>query len=378
MPWISFFANGMWLLVIGLMGPSIPSIITELNLGYSAAGLIFTLLSAGALIGAFISGVVSDYLNRKHLWIFLSLMLTAGLAAVGLTSGYLALLAAVFLMSLFGGSIGAVGQGIMLQMFPEKRGKYLSLQTLFAAGGSFAAPLLLAVIFAGGGNWRAGFFTAAGLVFLLALGMVFSRLPARVEQQGPEIRLLTIFSDPAILLIGSLIFLSVGIDIGFSYWLSEYFTTTAGTSPVFSSIAVSVYLGGIMIGRFSLSRYAQSAKSSMVISSGLLVSAVFLLLLLSTGSPWLKLLFSGLYGVGVGPLFPYLMTRGTARYPGKSGSVTGVLFAMMSFAGIVFPFVIGVIGTRAGIEGAYYVLIGIELVIFLGFVLMNRVICQAS
>jgi MFS transporter, FHS family, glucose/mannose:H+ symporter len=378
MPWISFFANGMWLLVIGLMGPSIPSIITELDLGYSSAGLIFTLLSAGALIGSFISGVVSDYLNRKHLWIILTLMLTAGLAAVGLTSRYLALLAAVFLMSLFGGAIGAVGQGIMLQMFPEKRGKYLSLQTLFAAGGSFTAPLLLAVIFAGGGNWRAGFFTAAGLVFMLALGMVFPRIPSHSEKHGPAIRLLKIFSDHAVLLIGSLIFLSVGIDIGFSYWLSEYFVTTVGTSPVFSSIAVSVYLGGVMIGRFSLSRYAHSEKSSMVVISGLLISAIFLLLLLSAQAPWLKLLFSGLYGAGVGPLFPYLMTRGTARYPENSGSVTGVLFAMMSFAGIVFPFVIGVIGTRAGIAGAYYVLIGIELIIFLGIVLMNRAIRPAG
>lgn len=143
--------------------------------------------------------------------------------------------------------------------------------------------------------------------------------------------------------------------------------TTVGTSPFFSSIAVSVCLGGIMIGRFFLSRYAQSTRSPMVIISGLLLSAIFLLLL-----------FSGLYGAGVGPLFPYLMTRGTARYLESSGSVTGILLAMMSYVGILLYFVIGVNVTRAGIAGAYYTLIGIALVISPGVVQMNRVIRPAS
>ena len=78
MPWIAFLSTSLWLMVIGLMGPSIPSIIVELDLSYSSAGLIFTLLSAGSLLGSLIAGVVSDFSKRKLLWISLVTLLLIG------------------------------------------------------------------------------------------------------------------------------------------------------------------------------------------------------------------------------------------------------------------------------------------------------------
>jgi MFS transporter, FHS family, glucose/mannose:H+ symporter len=372
MPWIAFLSTSLWLMVIGLMGPSIPSIIVELDLSYSSAGLIFTLLSAGSLLGSLIAGVVSDFSKRKLLWISLVTLLLIGLVLVGFTPGYLALLFTVFFMSLFGGPIGAVGQSIMLQMFPEKRGKYISLSTMFAAGGSFTAPLIIALVLFLGGNWRVAFFTVAGFVLILFVWMLFIKLPEITVQHGPKTPLKKIFSDKSLLFVGLLIFLSVGVDIGFSYWLAEYFTTTVGFAAVYSSIAVSIYLCGVMIGRFSLSRYAHSAKSGAVIVTGLAVSAVLLVIILTVPYPWLKLVLCPLYGIGIGPLFPYLLSKGTGLYPEKPGAVTGVLFAMMSLSGMVFPFVIGLIGTNQGIEGAYYTLLGIELLIFIGIILANK------
>ncbi|MBL7006526.1 MAG: MFS transporter [Spirochaetia bacterium] len=369
MPWIAFLANGLWLMVIGLLGPSIPSIIVELNLSYSSAGLIFTLLSAGSLLGSLIAGVVSDFSKRKLLWMSLVIILMAGLMLIGFTPGYIALLITIFFMSLFGGPIGAVGQSIMLQMYPEKRGKYLSLSTMFAAGGSFTAPLITALVLFCGGTWRAAFFTVAGFVLILFIWMLFIKLPDTTVQHGAKIPFKTIVSDKAIIFVGLLIFLSVGVDIGFSYWLAEYFTTVVGFTAVYSSIAVSAYLCGVMIGRFSLSRYAHSAGSGIVIITGLAVSTVLLAVILNVQNPWLKLILCPFYGIGIGPLFPYLLAQGTGLYPGKPGAVTGVLFAMMSLSGMVFPFVIGVIGTNQGIAGAYYTLIGIEILIFFGIIL---------
>ena len=242
MPWIAFLANGLWLMVIGLLGPAIPSIIVEFDLDYSSAGLIFTLLSAGSLLGTFIGGVASDYSRRKILWAFFSIMLASGLVLVGVAPSYPALLVVIFFMSLFGGPIGAVGQSIMLQMFPQKRISYLSLQTTFAAAGSLTAPLILAFIFLSGGSWRFAFFTVGGFVLLLFIWIVFVKLPEPAAKHGNRISLKSIIADKSMILIGSMIFLSVGIDIGFSYWLAEYFTTVVGSAAAFSSLAVSAFL----------------------------------------------------------------------------------------------------------------------------------------
>lgn len=56
MPWIAFLANGLWVMVIGLMGPSLPAIIQDYGITYGQAGLIFTSLSAGSLLGTFFGG----------------------------------------------------------------------------------------------------------------------------------------------------------------------------------------------------------------------------------------------------------------------------------------------------------------------------------
>lgn len=65
MPYLSFASNFMWVMVIGLLGPSIPGIIMDLGISYTKAGLFFTLLSLGSLLGTPLGGFASDYLNRK-------------------------------------------------------------------------------------------------------------------------------------------------------------------------------------------------------------------------------------------------------------------------------------------------------------------------
>jgi MFS transporter, FHS family, glucose/mannose:H+ symporter len=372
MPWIAFLANGLWLMVIGLLGPAIPSIIVEFNLDYTSAGLIFTLLSAGSLLGTFLGGIASDYNRRKLLWAIFAVLLAIGLVLTGLTPGYTALLFIIFFMSLFGGPIGAVGQSVMLQMFPEKRTSYLSLQTMFAAAGSFIAPLILTLIFLSGGNWRTAFFTVAALVFILFLWIVFAKLPLPSKQHGNRIPLKSIVADKSIILIGSMIFLSVGIDIGFSYWLAEYFTTVVGAAAAFSSIAVSAYLCGVIVSRFSMSRYSKLSGIGKITLFGLTLSGISLVLFLNLPLPWLKLLMAVFYGIGVGPVFPFLLSMGTGLYPGKSGAVTGILFAAVSFSGMVFPLLIGLIGNTVGIEGAFYSLFVVGVLIVLGVMLINR------
>jgi MFS transporter, FHS family, glucose/mannose:H+ symporter len=373
MPWISFLANGLWVMVIGLIGPSIPSIISEFGIGYSRAGLIFTLLSAGSLLGTFIGGIVSDSGKRRIFLSFFSIMLTVGLILVGLAPGYTVLLVIIFFMSLLGGPIGAVGQGIMLGMFPAKRSSYLSLQTMFAAAGSFIGPLIIAFIFLKGGSWRGAFFIVSVIAFILFIWTVFEKLPKPDSHHGSSISLKTILADRSVMLIGGLIFLSVGIDIGFSFWLAEYYMTVVASGAVVSSIAVSIYLCGVILSRFTISRLSESLRIEMIIIVGLIIAGISLVLFLNLPFIWIKLLLCFFYGTGIGPIFPLLLSKGTGLYPAKSGAVTGILFAAMSLSGMVFPLLIGVIGTGVGIKSAFYSLFVIGILIAVGVLGFNKI-----
>jgi MFS family permease len=162
------------------------------------------------------------------------------------------------------------------------------------------------------------------------------------------------------------------MDIGFSYWLAEYFITSVGSAKVLSSLTVGVYLCGIIMGRFSVSRIKKNVKIVSIIFIGLLISTTALFLLLNLPNPLVKLVLCFIYGIGVGPVFPMLMSKGTELYPRKSGAVTGLLFAFMSLGGMVFPLLIGYIGNTRGLGGAYGSLFFIGALIFMGVIIINN------
>ncbi len=110
LPYLSFASNFMWVMVIGLLGPSIPGIIMDLGISYTKAGLFFTLLSLGSLLGTSLGGFASDYLNRKILYSGIALVLSAGLVCVGLALSYSLILLFIFLLGLAGSPAGTVGQ----------------------------------------------------------------------------------------------------------------------------------------------------------------------------------------------------------------------------------------------------------------------------
>jgi MFS family permease len=361
MPYLAFASNFLWVLVIGLIGPSIPAILSDLGIGYTQAGLFFTMLSLGSLFGTFLGGLLSDNLPRKALFAGIALLMALGLVGATLAPSYGWILAAIFLFSLFGSPAGVVGQSIMLDVFPGRRAQLLSLQTMFSSLGSLTGPLLVYVNLKAEqpGRWRWPFAQVAGLAILLFLGILLSRLPAARQASRGSGALRRVLGSPRVLWSAALIFFCVGPDLGFSFWLAEHFKTDLGVGLRLSSAVVSLYLVGMITGRWLISRLVKARSALNLVRGGLVLSLASLALFLSV--PWIpmKLAVILTYGLGMAPIFPLLMTGGTEQFPDCPGVVSGVLFAAVSLGGTVFPILLGAAGSRIGIRGAYLIVAGI-------------------
>ena len=170
-------------MIIGLFGPSLPAIIKDLDISYTRAGLLFTVLSLGSLLGTSLGGYASDYINRKTLFSSIVLVLSAALVFAGLAPTYILIILFIFVLSVAGSPSGIIGQSIMLEMFPDKRERYLALQTFFSSLGSFCAPLLVMLNHSSGLSWRWSFFETAGIVILLVPFILLVYLP-KPKQAG--------------------------------------------------------------------------------------------------------------------------------------------------------------------------------------------------
>jgi MFS family permease len=351
-PGIAFASNFLWVLVMGLLGPSLPAIVTDLGISYAQAGFLFTLLSLGALFGTTVGATLSDSVPRKILLGVCALSLGIGLAVFGLMPTYFLVAFVVFLLSLLGSPIGAVSQSIMLSQFPDKREKFLSLMTMFAAVGSIVGPIIVSINYSASLSWRWVFREAAVLPLILFAAVLVSRLPRSApapRRQG----VLSIARNPTVLGCALAIFVSVAVDIGFSYWLAEYFKSALHVRLALSSAVVSIYLVGIITSRALVPALLKRMRPRGVLVTGLSLSLAAIILFLAIPYPVVKAALCALYGLGIGPVFPLLMARGSREYPAQPGAVSGLLFGSLSLGGMVFPLLIGALATRVGLERSY-------------------------
>ncbi len=354
MPGLAYASNFLWVLVLGLLGPSLPAMIARFGISYTQAGAFFTLLSAGSLLGTSIGGAASDRLNRRVLFAVCALSLAGGLVALGFTRTFLPAAAVIFLFSLAGSPVGAIGQGIMLQMFPASRERNLAMMTTFGALGSLLAPLLVRINYAARLGWRWPFVEAAVLALALFAVILAVRLPSSAPPGGGRQPLLPILRNLRVVGSAVMIFFSIAADVGFSYWLAQYFARELGAGPGLFSSVVALYLVGIIAGRFLIPSALKRVSLRVHLCASLSVALVTIVLFILVPSTPVKAVLCALYGLGVGPIFPLMLARGSREYPGQSGAVTGVLFAGMSLGGMVFPLIVGKLGESFTIARAYW------------------------
>jgi MFS family permease len=340
-------------MVIGLLGPSVPAIVHDLGISYAQAGFLFTLLSLGSLFGSSLGALASDYMNRKRILVSFCGLFACGLICMAFVPGFVALCVTVFVFSLFGSPIGAIGQSVMLDMYPSQRSRFLSIQTLFASVGSFIAPLLVSINITGGFAWRWPFLETAALVLLLMSAVLLVRIPNSSADRSNRTPLKSIIRNPNMAIASVLVFLYVAVDLGFSYWLAEYFSTELGVSMRLSSAAVSVFLVGMISSRLTTSWLVKRVATKSILILGLLLASGSLLAFLLVPAVGAKVVFACIYGLGIGPVFPLMVSKASEEYPQQSGAVTGLLFGCLSLGGMVFPFLLGILASTVGIERSY-------------------------
>ena len=353
MPYLAFASNFISVMVIGLLGPAVPAIIHEMGINYTRAGLFFTSGSLAFLFSTPLGGIASDTLDRRILFAGVALLFAVGLIGLALAPTYGLILAAIFFFSLFGGSAISVGQSIMVDLDPARRGRLLTIQALFASLGSFAAPLLVALNYAGGASWRWPYVEAAILASLLFVAVALTPMPRASGMTLNWGDLRRVLGNSRVLGSSFLLFLAIAPEWGFAFWLAEHFRTDLRVSLQLSSAVVSVFLVGMISGRLLTFRLVDRLEPFRIFEIGLILAMSGLGVFLLAPSVSVKVLAILLYGLGVAPLFPILMACGTSAVPDRSGTATGVLYASVSLGSMLFPLLLGAVASTVGIPRSY-------------------------
>lgn len=353
-----------------VFGVAWPVVHNEFGISESFASLysIITGICTGGV--SFIAGTLIRKFGTAKVTL-VSILITA-LGLVGISFSPNIVIMMIFSVIL-GYGAGAIDTGLNNFVSLHYRAHHMNWLHCFWGIGVTVSPMIMSQFLTGEeGAWRSGYRVIALLQLIIAL-IVLCTLPKwkgveeAVEQEEGK-------SDKGFLDIlkikGVLTgILSLGLYCSMEFllgtWGATYIVNALSISPDTAAMWVSLYYGGIMLGRMISGFVSMKLNDNNLIRCGIAVAFVgIIVLLLPLGN--ISLVGLLLIGVGFGPIFPSVLHAVPARF-GKeySADITGYHMGGAYGIGFGMQLIYGFVASKTTFKITPFVLLALCLGLFL-------------
>ena len=344
-----------------IIGATLPKILADFHWDYLAAGIV---LGAGAVtyfLSTFAAGHLIKHWGPKPT-ILLGLVLdVVGLSFFATTPDPLG---NALLSALIGLGQGAVEVGVnwaTLRIDTHHTGRPMNLMHGAFAVGAILGPLAVGLLMQSGLAWTVVYRGMAVIFALLAVLTAFTRLPpaeaSSAEDDEARERLST---NPAYWLSFVALFLYVGVELGVSNWVAEYYVAVFVYPADASAMLVSLFWLGLLAGRFGVPLLYKGSRHDAVLVglSALATAAIILLTLLGHATPSPVVINIGkalvfLAGLGCSIYYPTVITLLGKCFPHAQSQVIGFAATGGGIGAFVFPFLMSAIAQNWGIRAGF-------------------------
>lgn len=242
----------------------------------------------------------------------------------------------------------------------EKLTGTITLGQFIKAMSSFLGPILAAMFAGSVWGWKAIFPVYAAVTVLAMAWLAVSPIQEQLIEKS-EITFARTFSllrDKYIVLFFIGILVLVGADVGmgvtFPKLLQERCSLPLekagmGNSVYFLARTVGAFLGGVVLMRFSASKFFTASSCLALVS---LVGLIF------SRNLTMILFFVALFGLGYANLFSIIFSLSMQKMPQKTNEVSALLIVGVS-GGAVLPPLLGVITDTFGTQGSALITLAI-------------------
>lgn len=354
-----FVFNGMSMTIIGA---TLPRILADFGWSYTGAGVVIAASAVGFFSANFFAGHLLNRIGTRATILTGLLILITGLMFFATTPSLLINL----LLNL---AIG-VGQGFLeltvnyATIRMEKPGSGRAMNIIHGAFslGAVTGPLIVGLLMRAALSWAIVYRGIAALFALSALIMPllpFDRITNDAAEQDNKTKV-SLVRHPAYWLGFFSLLLYVGVELGISNWLAEYFVTVFGTAPAQASFLVSLFWGGLLVGRLVVPLVYKGNKNNvLLITSALLMSTTVIGLTIVGflgNSVFLTIIASilvALAGLGCALIYPVVVTFISTAFPNDQSVAIGFAAMGGGVGSFAFPFIMSYVATRFGIRTGF-------------------------
>ena len=330
-------------------------------------------------------GVLAGEGRRRRLAVLGGgLLFVLALLGVAVAGSFAVLLAAFIAFYPASGAFVSLTQAELMDVWPQRQAQIMARWDLAGSAGAVAGPLLLTVVLAAGGDWRAGYLGLAGAAVLAWLGMALRRpppassaapptasAPARAEEaeDGRDWRArarevlgaLRDWGTVRWLLLIEVADLLVDVFTGF---LGLYLVDVVHLAPGVAAVGIAIRLGAALAADAALVVILERIEDLTVLrvsaAAALMLYPAFLVVPGAAG----KLVVLALLSASTAPWYPLLQARLYGSLPGRS-PVAVTLGSAAALAGGLGPLAVGIAAGGFGLSRALTGLAAVPAVILL-------------
>ncbi len=342
---LSFFVFGF---TDNLKGPTLPSMIHELDIDYGTSGNIFFGEYLGFIVTSLIAGILADRFGLKAILILSGILLASGVAGYSTFSNTILLTASLFSVGLGLGAIELGANATIVQIHPKKTGLYLNLIAVLHGLGSLIAPLFAGWLLGLNITWRAIYRLDIPLIAVFVLLFLFVQFPKSHGQNNSiDFRHIPNFAFKGNLpWFYAAILFYVAAEIGVASWLVTFLQEIRGASVLGSNQSLSLFFAlltlGRLVGGFIVHRLGY-LRSILFASIGSLVC-------ISVGTFTNLSIFLPFTGFFFSIIFPTFTAAVSENLKENTNTILGVLFTFAGVGGLLGPWAIAWASNLLGLK----------------------------
>ncbi len=359
------------------------------DIGARAMGLLISFYYTGFIVMTVYGGYLADRIGLKP--VMLGSVTLFGLSLFGFAGAWnlMSLFTAMLIMGVAGGAVESGINALFSQLYSETRVYSLNLLHIFFGIGAFTWPFAGGLMLDAGLTWRGLHAILGGLAVALAFLMAMQKFPERTAA-AHTIHLKQVFrlaKQPTMLVLGTLVALFVGSEMGINAWIVRYFEEELmkgqpATSFFSFALGSRHYDFHVSAGLFltlywltmTVGRVFSTVAGKYVPDYLLLRVITLMSMIVGLGTYFVKgvlpaAVLLGLTGFFFAGIFATTIAVGIKRFPEYTGAVSGLILGFSGIGNMVMNAGIGIVAQyagsiRAGLLFAATLLIGVTACAF--------------
>ncbi|MFP8966332.1 MFS transporter [Pokkaliibacter sp. CJK22405] len=354
----AYFMLGHVSLVWGVI---LPAMSTELAMSKVFSGTFFMVFSLGMVGGAFLGGKYITRFPFLRLFSVLSLILTLLLSLISVVNSANWLLLGGALAGVFSSVMFTIGHTLVAALHAKRRVTMMGLGDFTFSFGTMVVPGLITLLYGLDLDWRWSLRVIATFLILLAIASWWAQqfLPDTLmegsgESDGQQGGFIALLKIPLFLAMAMAMLGYGAIEWGNGNWFVSYAQDGLGFDGDTARQAFMYFTGGMVISRLGFIILLRWVNIRLLMTLMAILCGVGGFMLKFSQSIHGLELGNGLLGLGLGGLFPMLLSQAMGEAQHKGPLLSGTAVISVSFGAQAFSFLTGWLAQMIGLDNAFW------------------------